>query len=53
VSAEITKATGLNVELIGGSGGIFEIRRDGELIWKKQYSGHFPEEGEAAGLFQS
>jgi predicted Rdx family selenoprotein len=51
VSAEIEKASGEQVELIAGGGGIFEIRRDGELLWKKQRSGHFPNPGEAALLF--
>jgi len=51
VSAEIEKATGLKVDLVGGDGGIFEIRRDGDVIWKKERSGHFPEDGEAAKLF--
>lgn len=53
VSAEIKDATGVQSELIGGSGGIFEIRLNGSVIWKKQRSGHFPEQGEAAQLFQS
>jgi len=51
VSAEITEVTGEPVTLIGGSGGIFEIRRDGEVLWKKISSGVFPQEGEAAALF--
>jgi predicted Rdx family selenoprotein len=51
VSAEIQKATGEKVILVGGGGGIFEIRQDGEVIWKKERSGHFPVDGEAAGLF--
>jgi len=51
VSAEIERATGQNVTLVGGGGGIFEIRRDGEVIWKKEYSGHFPKPGESAALF--
>jgi selT/selW/selH-like putative selenoprotein len=51
VSAEIKKVTGESARLVGGSGGIFEIRRDDEVIWKKQRSGHFPKPGEAAGLF--
>jgi len=52
VSAEIRVATGIEPELVAGGGGIFEIRRDGELIWKKQRSGHFPDDGEAAKLFE-
>jgi len=51
VSAEIKQATGIEAELVAGSGGIFEIRKDGELLWKKLRSGHYPEEGEAAKLF--
>jgi predicted Rdx family selenoprotein len=53
VSAEIQQATGLSVTLVGGGGGIFEIRQDGQILWKKERSGHFPEEGEAAALFPS
>jgi|TARA_B110000914_G_scaffold135608_1_gene118591 predicted Rdx family selenoprotein len=51
VSAEIERTTGQKVDLVGGGGGIFEIRRDGEVIWKKEDSGHFPKPGEAAELF--
>lgn len=51
MSAEIKQATGIEAELVAGSGGIFEIRKDGELLWKKLRSGHYPEEGEAAKLF--
>ena len=51
MSAEIEKKTGEEVTLVGGGGGIFEIRQHGEVIWEKQSSGHFPKPGEAAGLF--
>lgn len=51
MSAEIKAATGIESNLVAGGGGIFEIRKDDELIWKKQRSGHFPEVGEAAKLF--
>lgn len=51
MSAEIKAATGCDVTLVGGSGGIFEIRRDGVVIWKKVSGGGFPAEGEAAELF--
>ena len=51
MSAEIEEASGEKVNLVAGGGGIFEIRRDGEVLWKKQRSGHFPEPGEAAALF--
>ena len=51
MSAEIEKATGQEVTLVGGGGGIFEIRQDGAVIWKKERSGHYPKPGEAAALF--
>ncbi|MBK1830806.1 hypothetical protein JIN77_08725 [Verrucomicrobiaceae bacterium R5-34] len=51
MSAEIEKATGQEVTLIGGSGGIFEIRADGNLLWKKERGGAFPADGEGAALF--
>jgi selT/selW/selH-like putative selenoprotein len=33
----------IEVELIKGSGGAFEVCRDGELIFSKLSSGRFPE----------
>ena len=51
MSAEIERVTGDSVTLVGGGGGIFEIRRDGAVIWKKHPSGDFPSPGEAAALF--
>lgn len=51
MSAEIKEATGHDAKMVGGGGGIFEIRQDGEVIWKKQKSGHFPKPGEAKALF--
>lgn len=50
--AEIKQATGQDVELIEGGGGIFEIRQDGKLLWKKTQSGVFPADGGAAALFK-
>lgn len=51
MSAEIKEATGKDVILVGGGGGIFEIRLDGKVIWKKELGGSFPAEGEAVELF--
>jgi predicted Rdx family selenoprotein len=51
VSAEIKEATGKEAFLIEGGGGIFEIRQDGNVLWKKTQSGVFPADGEAAALF--
>ena len=51
MSAEIKSSTGQEVLLVGGGGGIFEIRQNGEILWKKERGGAFPAEGEAAALF--
>ena len=51
MSAEIEQSTGIQVSLVAGGGGIFEIRKDGEILWKKERGGAFPAPGEAAALF--
>jgi predicted Rdx family selenoprotein len=53
VSAEIEKVTGTEVRLIAGSGGIFEIRKDGKTLWKKHRGGAFPAATEVRDLFSS
>lgn len=40
--------SGACVELIPGSGGVFEVEQDGKLIFSKKELGRFPEEGEVA-----
>lgn len=52
MSAEIKNVSSETIELIPGGGGIFEIRRDNEVLFRKERTGGFPEEGEAAALFE-
>jgi selenoprotein W-related protein len=33
----------VRIELIEGSGGIFEVAKDGKLIFSKKQAGRFPE----------
>jgi len=40
----------MDVTLIEGGGGIFELRQDGKLLWEKTEHGVFPAEGEAVAL---
>jgi len=34
------------VALVPGSGGVFEVRVDGELVWSRKEAGRFPESKE-------
>ena len=38
------------VALVPGTGGIFEVRVDGELVWSKKAQGRFPESKELKQL---
>lgn len=40
------KHSGLEVELIKSSGGVFEVVIDGDLIYSKKQTGEFPDEME-------
>jgi selenoprotein W-related protein len=42
--------TGGAVELIKGSGGVFEIARDGKLVFSKKKLGRFPTDEELDAL---
>jgi len=52
VSAEIKEAVGVEAKLIAGGGGIFDVKRDGVLIFSKHKLGRFPNEGEIADLLK-
>ena len=39
----------VEIEYIKSSGGVFEVARDGELIFSKQRTGRFPEAAEIIG----
>jgi selenoprotein W-related protein len=42
-----------DVQLIPSSGGVFEIRKGGELVFSKRALGRFPNEGEIVKALQS
>lgn len=46
MAAAIKKQTGINSELIAGSGGVFDVVVDGKLIYSKHETGRFPEDKE-------
>ena len=40
----------IQVELIKGSGGVFEVRANGRLVFSKEILGRLPDEGEITKL---
>jgi selT/selW/selH-like putative selenoprotein len=42
----IKKKHGIQVTMIEGRGGVFDVRVDGSLIYSKQQTGQFPEHAE-------
>ncbi len=50
MAARIKQATGSEPELIRGGDGIFDVVRDGELLFSKHEAGRFPEEDEIVAL---
>ena len=49
---ELVEKFGADVELIGSSGGVYEIVVDGKLIFSKKDLGHFPNDGEIVQLIK-
>ena len=47
---ELQAKFGAQVELVGGSGGVFEVDVDGKNIFSKKALNRFPEDGEIANL---
>lgn len=52
MSAEINATSGVTPELLGGGGGVFDVKVDGELIFSKFQLHRFPESGEISGLLK-
>jgi len=52
LAAELKDAFGIEAELEAGSGGVFEVRVDGELVYSKEETRRFPEPGEVVGLLK-
>lgn len=52
MEAELKKEHDADVTLDRGSGGIFEIWADGNLVYTKAETGRFPKPGEATDLLR-
>lgn len=53
MAAELEVALGAKSELIESSGGVFEVERQGELIYSKKANGRFPEEKEVLKIIKA
>ena len=53
LAEELETKLGLRSDLIKGSGGVFEVTFEGELLFSKKKLGRFPEPGEVAGLVEA
>jgi len=53
VSAEITQSVDANITQIPGSGGIFDVKVDGKLVFSKHKTGRFPNPGEMTQLLSA
>jgi selenoprotein W-related protein len=47
------KELGIDCELVGSGGGVFEVSVDGKLIFSKKKLGRFPDGGEIVKLLRS
>ena len=52
VAAEIKKRLNVQTTLIKGEKGIFDVKKDGALVFSKHNIGRFPENGEVTKLLK-
>jgi len=50
---ELIEKFGVEVELIAGSGGVFDVVADGRKVFSKSTAGRFPEDGEIVRLIEA
>jgi len=50
LAQEIKETFGYEAQLVKSSGGVFEIEKNGKLIFSKKKTGKFPEPGEIIKL---
>jgi len=52
VAAELKQAFGVQAKLVEGSGGVFDVTVDGQLVYSKHDTGRFPDDGEVVEIIQ-
>jgi selenoprotein W-related protein len=53
LAASLKREFGVDAELIRGSGGVFDVRADGRLVFSKHDVGRFPEDGEVEAAIRT
>jgi len=53
VAAELRNALDAEVKLVPGAGGVFDVTVDGRLVFSKDKTGRFPDEGEITELVRA
>ena len=53
MAAEVKNALGIDAKLIKGDGGVFDVRANGKLIYTKEKTFRFPEDGEITRLLRA
>ena len=52
MAAELKQAFGVQAKLVEGSGGVFDVTVDGQLVYSKHDTGRFPDDGEVVETIQ-
>ena len=52
MASELKGSLGVETKLIEGSRGIFDVKVDGKLVYSKNETHKFPDQGEVSGLIQ-
>lgn len=52
MAAELKAELGVEATLNPGSGGVFEVSRDGEIVYAKADTGRFPKPGEVTAILK-
>lgn len=50
MAAELKDALGVEAELVEGRGGVFDVTVDGRVVYSKDNTHRFPDDGEVLGL---
>ena len=50
VAAEVQASYGVTPTMVVGRGGVFQVRKDGAIVYDKAQTHRFPEEGEVTKL---